>query len=96
MKRLPPIQARTANPLLDFTEGGEGGWSEVCETVTCISDVQFGILCQNVALILLMDFSLDLQNIFLFFNCHSETIPIPNALRVNILKFVKTLTFVKT
>ena len=64
MKRLPPIQARTANPLLDFTEGGEGGWSEVCETVTCLSDVQFGLLCQIVALILLMDFSEDLQNIF--------------------------------
>ena len=54
MKRLPPIQARTANPLLDFTEGGEGGWSEVCETVRCLSDVQFRLLCQIVALILLM------------------------------------------
>ena len=49
MKRLPPIQARTANPLLDFTEGGEGGWSEVCETVTCLSDVQFRLLCQILA-----------------------------------------------
>ena len=57
MKRLPPIQTRTTNPLLDFTAGGEGGWSEVCETVTCLSDVQFGLLCQIVALILLMDFS---------------------------------------
>ena len=67
MKRLPPIQARTANPLLDFTEGGEGGWSEVCETVTCLSDVQFGLLCQIVALILLMDFSKDLHNISFVF-----------------------------
>ena len=78
-KKLPPIQARTANPLLDFTEGGEGGWSEVCETVTCLSDVQFRLLCQIVAQFCRWIFR-KIYNIFFgFLSHHSETISIPTA-----------------